>query len=110
MYLVGTSAPFGAPTPRPTAPAMITLTLPQAQSRLRDLPVDLSREPDQSVRITEDGKEVMVVLSSERYQSLQETAEVRSDAALIDAIQRGVRDLQDGRGIDWEEIKRELGG
>ena len=88
---------------------MTTITLPEAEIQLRRLPRKFRRDPDQSVAITDGGKDVMVVLSSERYESLVETAEVRGDSALMQSLVDGIEEIQAGKAIGWEAAKQHLG-
>ncbi len=88
---------------------MATLPLSEARRHFDLLPDRLSADPEQEVVITEDGRPTMVVLSWDRYESLRETDEVRRDRALTDAIRQGVQEIEEGRGLRWDEAKRRLG-
>ena len=94
---------------RPPRPSMTTLTLPEAQEQLRLLPDRLDQDPDHSVAITEGGERVMVLVSAGRYEALLETAAVRGDRELMESIQKGVREIQAGEGVAWDDAKRRLG-
>ena len=88
---------------------MATLSFPEARRQFDSLPSQLERDPDTPVVITEGGKQVMVVLSWERYESLLETSEIRKDRELIQAIEKGIQEIKEGRGVSWKDAQRRLG-
>jgi preprotein translocase subunit SecA len=45
----------------------------------------------------------------EKIEALQETLEVMQDEELMAAFREGVRALQNGETVAWEDAKRELG-
>ena len=58
------------------------------------------------VTVTRHDKPVMAILPWELYESLVETLEVMSDAELMAAFRQGVKELAEGKGRPWEEVKK----
>jgi PHD/YefM family antitoxin component YafN of YafNO toxin-antitoxin module len=44
----------------------------------------------------------------DEYQALEETAEILSDAATLEAIQAGIEELARGETVDLDDLRREL--
>ncbi len=68
------------------------------------------------VTVTQHGKPVMTILPSSTYkelletvESLLETLEVLKDEELMTAFRQGVKELEEGEGRPWEDVKKELG-
>lgn len=72
---------------------MITLPLSEAKSKLSGL-IDLVGSSDQEVMITRNGKPAAILISPGELESLKETITVRSDAALMTEIKKGVSALR----------------
>ncbi len=51
----------------------------------------------------------MVLISWDRYESLIETEEIQRDAALMDAIEKGVREISVGNDVPWDEARKQVG-
>jgi hypothetical protein len=52
---------------------------------------------------------VLAVLSWDLYESVIETMEIMSDPEMMAAFRQGVKEMQEGKAIPWEQVKRELG-
>lgn len=90
----------------------MTRTMPiiEARKRLTSLPEQFEKEPHtQAVAITRRGKPVLAVLSWELYESIIETMEILGDEELMAALRQGIREAEEGKGIPWEQAKKELG-
>lgn len=92
-----------------------TLSISEAQRELTRLPEQLE-EASGSVTVTRHGKPVLTILPFSTYETLveaievlQETLEVLQDEELMAAFRKGVKAMQQGEMIDWEDAKRELG-
>ncbi len=79
-----------------------------ARHEITSLPERLEKEPG-AVAITRRGKPVLAVMPWELYEALMETLEILGDPELIDALRRGIKEVEAGKGIPWEDAKRELG-
>ena len=51
----------------------------------------------------------MAQLPSELFQSIVETMEIMGDAEMMEALRRGIRDVQEGNLVSLDEVKSELG-
>jgi prevent-host-death family protein len=92
-----------------------TYSISEIREEITHLPEQFEHEP-QAVTITRRGQPVMALLPFTLYQellekieALQETLEVMQDEELMAAFREGVKALQNGETIAWEDAKRELG-
>src|SRR5207244_1421699 len=92
-----------------------TYSISEIREEITRLPEQLEREP-QAVTITRRGQPVMALLPFHMYQellekigALQKTLEVTEDEDLMAAFREGVKALQNGETVAWEDAKRELG-
>lgn len=85
----------------------ITMPIAQARSKLTSLPRTLNDKD--TVTITSRGKPVLAVIPWELFESITETLEIMGDETLIKMIRQGVKDLKQGKGIPWNEAKRQIG-
>lgn len=58
--------------------------------------------------ITVNGEPKAVVMSHEEYESLQETLDILSDPKALKEIKKAEKEIEDGKGQSWEEVKKEL--
>jgi antitoxin YefM len=73
-----------------------TLSVSEAKMKLSAL-VDEVSATEQEIVITKNGSPVAVLISPDEFESLKETILVRSDAALMNEIKKGLKDLKDKR-------------
>ena len=59
--------------------------------------------------ITVNGSPAAVIMSVQEYESWKETNEILADKDLMQAIKQGEKELAEGRGLDWEKVKKDLG-
>jgi antitoxin YefM len=92
-----------------------TYSISEIREEITRLPEQFEQEPE-AVTITRRGRPVMAILPFEAYQellekieALQETLEVIQDEELMTAFREGVKALQNGETVAWEDAKRELG-
>ncbi|MGC1403014.1 MAG: type II toxin-antitoxin system Phd/YefM family antitoxin [Thermodesulfobacteriota bacterium] len=72
---------------------MKTLSLSEAKMKLSNL-VDVVNTTDEEIVITKNGSPAAVLISPDEFESMKETIAVRSDAALMDEIRKGLKDLK----------------
>ncbi len=72
---------------------MKTLSLSEAKMKLSGL-VEAVSAADEEIVITKNGAPAAVLISPEEFESLKETIAVRSDAALMEEIRKGLRFLK----------------
>jgi len=95
-----------------------TISISEAQTKITRLPEQFAEDPE-AVTVTRHGKPVMTILPYDTYkriqealetiESLQETLEILQDEELMAAFRQGVKELAEGKGRPWEEVKKELG-
>lgn len=73
---------------------MKTLSLSEAKMKLSSL-VEAVRTTDEEVVITKNGSPAAILVSPGEFESLKETVAVRSDAALMNEIKKGLKALKD---------------
>jgi PHD/YefM family antitoxin component YafN of YafNO toxin-antitoxin module len=94
---------------RPTV-GRVPLAMAEARKQLPKLADALEKHPEiGAVKITRRGKPVLAVLSWVLYESVVETMEIMSDPELMAAFRQGVKEMEEGKAIPWEQVKKELG-
>jgi antitoxin YefM len=94
---------------RPTVGRM-PLAMAEARKQLPKLADALEKHPEiGAVKITRRGKPVLAVLSWDLYESVLETMEIMSDPEMMAAFRQGVKEMEEGKAIPWEQVKKELG-
>ena len=58
--------------------------------------------------ISRRGKPLVVMLSIDDFNSLQETMEVLSDKDLMRSIKKGMDEIRSGEVVSWESVKSKL--
>lgn len=84
-----------------------TLPITKARQELTALVDKASRLLDEYV-ITVNGSPAAVIISAAEYESWKETNEILADKKLMKAIKGGEKELQEGKGLNWEDVKKEL--
>ncbi len=51
----------------------------------------------------------MVQTPRQLFQSIAETMEIMGDAKMMEALRRGIRDVQEGNLVSLDEVKSKLG-
>ncbi len=85
-----------------------TLPITEARENLTTL-VDKANKLLDEYIITVNGKPTAILMSIQEYESWKETTEIMSDPGLMKAIRQGEKEIDEGKGIPWEEVKKELG-
>jgi PHD/YefM family antitoxin component YafN of YafNO toxin-antitoxin module len=82
----------------------------EARRHLTTLPEEFEREPELgTVAVTRRGKPVLAVMPWELYEAIIETLEIMGDEEQMNALRLGIKELEDGKLIPWEDVKAELG-
>jgi antitoxin YefM len=84
-----------------------TLPITKAREDLTTLVENANKRLDEYV-ITVNGMPAAVLISAAEYESWKETNDIMSDPKLLKAIKQGEKEIQEGKGIPWEEVKKEL--
>jgi antitoxin YefM len=77
------------------------------RTRLSELLSDVADRRDH-VLVTRNGKPAAALVPIDEYQALEETAEILSDPATLDAIEAGMSELAQGDTIDLDDLRRDL--
>lgn len=84
-----------------------TLPITKARENLTTLVDKASKLLDEYI-ITVNGTPQAVLMSASEYESWKETTEILADPGLMKAIRQGEKEIEQGKGIPWEEVKKEL--
>lgn len=84
-----------------------TIAVREFRSNLAEVLSDVAERRDHVV-LTRNGRPAAALVPIDEYQALEETAEILSDAATLDAIQAGLADLARGDTIELEDLRDEL--
>ena len=74
---------------------MRTLSVSEAKMKLSGL-IEVVNATDEEVMITKNGRPAAVLVSPEEFESWRETIAIRSDAALMKEIRKGLKALKTG--------------
>ena len=86
---------------------MTTLPLGEARDHLSELVDGVGRTHDR-VTITRHGREVAVVLSPDDLAAMEETLAILAIPGALAEIKEGLRDFDEGRVEDWDDVKSEF--
>lgn len=87
---------------------MKTLAFSEARRDLAKLVDEVSAKQEHVV-ITKQGRPKAVVMSSDEFESWQETLEIMADRKAMAAIARAERDVKAGRVRPWEDVRARVG-
>ena len=82
------------------------MQISEARRRLNELHKEMG--PEETVSITSRGKQVFALMPWDLYEALNETIEIMGDPEMMQALKRGIQDIQSGNVTDWEDVKTEL--
>lgn len=85
-----------------------TLPITEARANLATLVNRANKNLDEYI-VTVNGKPAAVIMSAREYEGWKETNEILADKALMRAIKQGEKEIAEGKGEDWEDVKKELG-
>jgi len=83
------------------------LPITKAREDLTTLVDKAKRMLDEYI-ITVNGTPAAVLISAVEYESWNETNEITSDFSLMEAIKKGEKEIDKGKWLDWEDVKKEL--
>lgn len=85
-----------------------TLPITKAREELPSLVENASKKLDEYI-ITVNGTPAAVLMSVAEFESWKETIEIMSDQKLIEDIRLGEKEIAEGKGTPWDDVKKELG-
>jgi PHD/YefM family antitoxin component YafN of YafNO toxin-antitoxin module len=80
------------------------MSISETRKRMTSLESDMSY--DDTISVTNHGKEVFAILRWETYESIAETLEILSDPEGYNNLKVGIVQAQEGKLIDFEEFKK----
>ena len=83
------------------------ISITEVKNIIATLPKKLARRQG-AVSITRYGKPVLAVMSWQFYESLMETLEILGDEETMASLRRGIKDMERGKFVSWEEVKKKL--
>ena len=84
------------------------MPITEARHELTSLPERLANEPG-AIAVTRRGKPVLAIMPWELYESIVETLEIMGDEELMAAIRDGIKAVERGETVPWEEARTRLG-
>lgn len=84
-----------------------TVSVRELRSRLADL-LDEVVHRREHVTITRHGRPSAVLVPVDKYEALEETAEILSDADALEAIRQGLAGLAAGDAVALEQVREEF--
>lgn len=84
-----------------------TLPITEARANLTTLVDRANKNLDEYI-VTVNGKPAAVIMSAREYESWKETNEILADSGLMKAIKEGEKDIEKGRYITFEQLKKDL--
>jgi antitoxin YefM len=84
-----------------------TVPVRELRSNLSELLSDVADRRDH-VLVTRNGRPAAVLVPIDEYEALEETAEILSEPATIEAIESGLAENERGETLSLEELRAEL--
>lgn len=87
----------------------MTKTIPvrDFRSNLAQVLSDVADRRDHVV-VTRNGRPAAALVPIDEYEALEETAEILSDPASLDALKLGLGELERGETVELDDLRREL--
>ena len=82
--------------------------MPISEARKKITSLDKEISYDDTISITNHGKEVYALLRWDTYESIAETLDILSDEALYDDLKKGIQQLEHGELVDFDTLKQSL--
>ena len=87
-----------------------SMTVTTARARLLSLAKQMERNPAQeAITLTRKGKAVITLVPTELYEGILETMEILSDEKLMADLRKSIRQMEEGKLIPIERVKRRMG-
>ncbi len=82
------------------------MTITEARKKITSL--ENTMNYDDTISITNHGKEVFALLRWDTYECIQETLEILSDEQMVKDLATGIKQIKENKLIDFEEFKAGL--
>ncbi|MDO8577207.1 MAG: type II toxin-antitoxin system Phd/YefM family antitoxin [Candidatus Daviesbacteria bacterium] len=84
-----------------------TLPITKARKELPTLVDNANKKLDEYI-ITVNGAPAAVLMSAREYDSWKETVDISSDPKLMKSIKESEKEVDEGKGVTWEDAKKQL--
>ncbi|TSC92357.1 MAG: antitoxin of toxin-antitoxin stability system [Candidatus Berkelbacteria bacterium Licking1014_85] len=84
-----------------------TISISEGRTRLFKI-ADEVQKPNTYYTLTENGKPKIILISTDEYDSLVETADLVSDTGLLLKIKTAEKEIKNKQTVSWEELKYQL--
>lgn len=86
-----------------------TISIGDARKNLTKIPARFKENPALgAIAITKRGQPIMALVDWNLFESILETMEIMSDPELMKHIRQGIREMERGDLIPWEQVKSRL--
>ena len=82
------------------------MSISETRRKITSLQDELSYED--TISVTNHGKEVFALLRWDTYESIAETLEILSDEESFAELKKGIQQMNNNEVIDFEEFKKSL--
>lgn len=82
------------------------MSISETRKKITSLEDDLSFED--TISVTNHGKEVFALLRWDTYESIAETLEIISDEKLFNELRTGLQQIKNNELLDFEDFKKQL--
>ena len=82
------------------------MSISETRKRITSLEAELSYED--TISVTNHGKEVFALLRWDTYESIAETLDIISDESAYDELKTGIMQIKNNSFIDFEEFKKSI--
>ena len=82
------------------------MSISEARRKITSLEDELTHED--TISVTNHGKEVFALIRWDTYESIAETLDIISDEELFSDLKKGIRQMENGELVDFEEFKKNL--
>jgi PHD/YefM family antitoxin component YafN of YafNO toxin-antitoxin module len=82
------------------------MSISETRRRITSLENELSY--DDTISVTNHGKEVFALLRWDTYESIAETLEIISDEETFTELKKGLQQIEDNELIDLDEFKKSI--
>ncbi len=82
------------------------MPISETRKKINNLVSELSI--NDTVSVTNRGKEVLAIIPWETYETITETLDILSDEMLMKDFKKGINDFNKGKLTDLDDLKKEL--
>jgi Phd_YefM. len=82
------------------------MSISETRKKITSLENELSF--DDTISVTNHGKEVFALIRWDTYESIAETLDIISDDELMDELRTGIQQMKEGNLVDFDLVKNEI--